>query len=89
MSNIARIVFAGKAIVVIGAVGIVYGRVGLPMLDRLEDTDGPMGEWILKTETLVPLLLGLLLLTAFIILLVGPIQQERGRNQQPRRRRGR
>jgi len=84
----ARIRFAAAAIVTSAVVYVAYARIALPQLDKMEpggEYAGPMTQAVKPLETLIPALIGGLLLMAVVYsLIIAPIQRERSVNRRRR-----
>lgn len=78
MSQAGRIVYSIISILTLAAVALIYARPFLSMNQKLQNQySGPYSVIGSHLKTLVPLLIGLLLLGTIVYMIVGPIQQER------------
>ena len=87
MGQWLRIKFVFYAIVTCATVGVVYAQVGMPLIEMLDVRDGPFAFVGGQIETVIPLILGLLLLASVVYLVVGNVQDERSRAEVRRLRR--
>lgn len=83
----ARIRFAAAAIVSLAVVFVLYARIALPWLNKMQSGrySGPMTTAVDPLADLIPLLLGALMLMAVVYsLIIAPIQRERTVNRRRR-----
>jgi hypothetical protein len=79
-----RVVMSG--VISITFVGIIFDRLALDLVTRIENQAGPFSELAGQVETLVPLVLSLLLLALVVWLVFSSVQSERARSERRVRR---
>lgn len=84
MSVFGRLWFAFGGLTAIATVGVVYARVGKPLID-IATGDGPftgfMSDLVTRVDTFFPVLLAMLTLAVAVYVLIGGITRERSVNR--------
>jgi mannose/fructose/N-acetylgalactosamine-specific phosphotransferase system component IID len=82
MSQAGRIVVAAFGIMGCAIVGVLYAQAGQPLITMLQnDYSGPFSSLAGQLNTVVPLLLGAIILGLVAWVIVGPVQEERARRR--------
>jgi len=78
MSLLRRLQVVVATMISVGFVGIIYNEVGLLLVNQiLNDSSGPFDTIAEQTETIVPLVLALLLLSIVAWFIVSSVREER------------
>lgn len=81
MGFLGRLLFATQAVIALAGLGIVFAQAGKPLINKAQAQGGPFTPVVDQLETVVPLLIGALLLFVPVWFIVSGARQERARNQ--------
>lgn len=84
MGFLGRLLFSTQGVIAIAALGIIFARVVMPIINMGQSDGGPYTPVLDQLETLVPLLIGALLLFIPVWFIVSGARQERARQQNQR-----
>lgn len=87
MGWMGRMFYASRAIVALCGLGIVFAQAGMPIINMAQgEHSGPFTPVVDSLESMMPLLIGGLLLFVPVWFVISSAQRERARNQQQNRR---
>lgn len=81
MGFLGRLLFATSAVVSLAGLGIVYAQAGVPLINMAQRRGGPFTTVVDSLETVMPLLIGALLLFVPLWFVISGAQQERARDE--------
>jgi len=87
MALLTRIVFSVVSYISLMALSVVYIRVGLPLLDRLANQNGPFSSVGAPLRIMIPAIIAGLILGTTIFLIFGAVKEEKARNRASGQRR--
>lgn len=84
MGFVGRLLFATQAIVALAGLGIVFAQAGMPIINMAQQRGGPFTPVVNQLETMMPLLIGALLLFVPVWFIIAGARRERSRDQRRR-----
>jgi hypothetical protein len=81
MGFLGRLMYATASVIALAGLGIVYAQAGVPLINMAQRRGGPFTTVVDSLETMMPLLIGALLLFVPIWFIISGAQQERARDR--------